>query len=180
MISIPYRLEPELTPTEFQKIGQLAIRWSHIDQVIGHCLKAVLRLTGDEAIIIIFPLGTDARLNKISELNDVTPLNDTAQRALNELTPIMKGVQYVRNNVIHAFVSEDPVEGHTFHLQSKGRTLTKTQIFSVEEITNYAGHLALGLRYAVGFDGSPALEYAWADRPEIPEFLRSLIQFPKG
>jgi hypothetical protein len=179
MIPIPWRLEPNLTPEDFQKIGQLAVRWSHTDHLIGNCLKTILRLSDDEAMVIVFPMNTEARLNRITELNDVNPLNEHAQDALNELKPIMKGIQFVRNNVIHAFVSEDTKGGHLFHLTSKDRTLTKAEIFSAEDITNYAGHLALALRLALGIAGASGHSYAWPDRPEIPNFLRSVIQFPK-
>jgi hypothetical protein len=63
-----------------------------------------------------------------------------------------------------------------FHLRSKKRTLTKAQIFSAEELTNYAAHAVYSLRYALGSkELSPGERYALPDRPEIPEFLRGLI-----
>ena len=93
------------------------------------------------------------------------------QNAREELKPVMKGIQYVRNNVIHATVEEHDDEGHVFHLRSKLRSLTKAQVFSVEEIANYAAHLALGIRYALGFSGGPGHHYAWPDRPKYQHFF---------
>ena len=141
MIPVPWNLEPELPSEDFAKIGQLAIRWSHIDQIIANCLKVVLRLSDDEATIIVFPLNAEGRLNRLCELNEVNPLSDDARRILAELRPIMKGLQLVRNNVIHAFVRDDLKDGFTFHLRSKDRVLSREEVFSSEELTNYAGHL---------------------------------------
>jgi hypothetical protein len=178
MIPVPWSLEPELPSEDFHKIGQLAIRWSHIDQIIGNCLKVVLRLSDDEATVVVFPLNAETRLNRLCELNEVSPLSEDAQRILAELRPIMRGLQLVRNNVIHAFVRDDLRDGFTFHLRSKDRVLTREEVFSSEELTNYAGHLALALRFALGLGGPPR-SYTLPDRPAIPDFLQSTIQFPK-
>jgi hypothetical protein len=178
MIPVPWSLEPELPPEDFQKIGQLAIRWSHIDQIIGNCLKSVLRLSDDEATVMVFPLSAETRINRLCELSAVAPFNEKAEQILGELRPVLKGLQLVRNNVIHAFVRDDLKDGVTFHLRSKDRVLTREQVFSSEALTNYAGHLALALRFALGLDGSTRT-YNLPERPEIPEFLRSIIHFPK-
>src|ERR1700730_13531843 len=129
MIPVPWRLEPDLAPEDFQKIGQLTIRWSHIDEIIGHCLKTILRLNDDQAAIIVFPMRSEARLDRITELNDVAPLNGAARFALSELKPIMKGIAMVRNSVVHSYVREDTKDGYTFHLRSKDRTLTRDEIY---------------------------------------------------
>jgi hypothetical protein len=87
----------------------------------------------------------------------------------------MPAIQYVRNNVIHAFVTEGD---HEFRLHSKQRTLTKAEVFSVEELTNYTAHVTVALRYALGFEFDPeGHTYTLPDRPDIPEFLQS--KFPK-
>lgn len=179
VILSPYRFEPDLSPEEYQKIGQLSLRWSHIEHVIGNCLKTMLRLTDEEAIVVVFPLSLDQRLQRMNRLAEINQYTDKAIAALDELTEIMKGIQYVRNNVIHAILLEDENEGHVFHLRSKDRSLTKVEIFSSEELTNYAAHLTLTLRYALGLKGLIIREYASPDRPEIPAFLRELIQTRK-
>lgn len=174
MIPVPYRFEPDLSPEEFVKLGQLSLRWSHIEHTMGMCLKRMLRLSDDEAIIMVFPLSMEQRLQRITQVAKVTPLNDLAAAPLNELKLIMPAIQYVRNKVIHAFVTEGD---HQFRLHSKQRTLTKAEVFSAEELTNYAGHVTLAFRSALGFEFDPTgHSYTLPDKPEIPEFL--LSKFP--
>jgi len=127
---------------------------------------------------MVLPLNAEGRLNKVWELREIAPLNEDGQRILIELRSIMRGLQLVRNNVIHAFVREDANGGAAFYLRSKNRALTREQVFSSEELTNYAGHLAWALWCAVGREGS-SHSYSLPERPDIPEFLRSMIQFPK-
>jgi len=95
MIAVPYKFEPELSDQEFMKLGQLSIRWSHIEYVLGMCLKRMLRLTDDEAIIVVFPLSLDQRLTRIRQLAESTPVCELAVRPLNELELIMPAIQYV-------------------------------------------------------------------------------------
>jgi hypothetical protein len=90
----------------------------------------------------------------------------------------MPAIQYVRNNVIHAFVTEGD---HEFRLHSKQRMLTKAEVFSTEELTNYAAHVTLALRWALGFGSDPSgHSYTLPKRPEIPEFLQSKFQALSG
>ena len=56
MIPSPYRFEPTFTDAEYAKLGVLALRWSHIEHILGNCLKVLLRLTDEEAIVIVFPM----------------------------------------------------------------------------------------------------------------------------
>lgn len=140
----------------------------------------MLRLTDEEAVVIVFPMSLDQRLSRMGELAEINPLKPNAKVALDELRIIMRGIQFVRNNVIHAIVAEDDKEGHVFHLRSKMRSLTKAEVFSVEELTNYAGHVVLALRFALGFKDDQEHTYAIPDRPEILIFLQSVIQFPKA
>jgi len=140
----------------------------------------MLRLTEEEAVIIVFPLSLDQRLNRMRELAEINTLKPNARAALDELGVTMKGIQFFRNSVIHAIVAEDDKEGHVFHLRSKMRSLTKAEVFSVEELTNYAGHVVLALRFALGFKDDQGHDYTMPDRPEIPIFLQSVIQFPKS
>ena len=179
MIPSPYNFEPDLTDLEYAKLGVLAIRWAHIENILANCLKVMLRLTDEEAIVMVFPLNLEQRLGRMSEIANLTALPFDAPRAFDELRRIMKGIQYVRNNVVHAIVEQHSEKGHIFHLKSKMRSLTKAEILSVEEITNYAAHLSLAVRYALGFSGEKGHDYALPDRPVIPAFLEKLIQFPK-
>src|SRR5262245_22262605 len=172
MIAVPYKFEPDLSAEEFMKLGQLSIRWSHIEYVLGMCLKRMLRLTDDEAIIVVFPLSLDQRLTRIRQLAKSTPVGELALGPINELKLIMPAIQYVRNNVIHAFAAEGE-----FRLHSKQRTLTKAEVFSAEELTNYAAHVTVALRYALGFEfDTEGHSYTLPDRPEIPSFCCQISQ----
>jgi hypothetical protein len=65
MIPSPFRFEEKLTPEDYQTLGKLSLRWSHIEHMIANCLKMQLRLSDDEARIVIFPLSTDTRLQRM-------------------------------------------------------------------------------------------------------------------
>lgn len=79
--------------------------------------------------------------------------------------------------MVHSVAGPNGDNGYVFHLRSKNRSLTIDQVFSTEELTNYASHLVIALRYGLGFkDGAPP-EYVCPDRPEIPDFLKTIIHF---
>jgi hypothetical protein len=180
MIPSPYRFERNISDQELAKLGILTLRWSHTEHILANCLRVMLRLSEKEGRVMVFPLHLEQRINRITEIAEITPLPPHASAAFEELKPIMKGIQYVRNNVIHSIVLESESDGHLFHLRSKNKSLTKAEVFSVEEITNYATHLVRAFRFALGEkDGPDPVLYPWPKRPEIPEFLRSVIQFPK-
>lgn len=129
---------------------------------------------------MVFSLSADQRAERIKQLSEISPLPEYAAEAFEELRPVLKGIQYVRNNVVHSIVGQDDSDGHVFHLRSKKRSLTKAQVFSTEELINYAGHLVLALRYGLGFkDGSPPTQYEYPERPQIPDFLKQIIHFKK-
>lgn len=180
MIPSPWRFEPLISDQDLAKLGILMLRWSHIEHVLANCLKVMLRLTDEEAVVMVFPLSLEQRLNRIDEISQISPLIPHAKAAFDELRIVMRGIQYVRNGVVHAVLIEDDKEGHLFHLRSKGRTLTKSQVFKMDEWTNFAAHLVEALRYALGFKGGPEpLLYSWPERPEVPDFLPSNCQaFP--
>lgn len=176
MIPTPYRFEAGFTATEFEKIGQLALRWSAIEHITTNCLKQMLRLSDEEAIVTIFPLPLERKLNQMTELAAINPITPDATMGLNELNKIMRALQYVRNSVIHSIVIEETSGDHLFHLRSKRRSLTKQQVFSTEELTNYAAHVVIFLRYALGGKTIVGEPTPLPDRPDIPEFL--LQEFP--
>ncbi|MHC2278246.1 hypothetical protein ACVME8_004857 [Bradyrhizobium diazoefficiens] len=92
MIPTPYNFEPALTDAEYAKLGVLALRWSHIEHILGNCLKVILRLTDDEAVIVVFTLSADQRAEKIHQLSKLSELPAPAQKAFDELRPIPKGI----------------------------------------------------------------------------------------
>lgn len=180
MLKPPFIIETSLTPEDYQKVGELAIRWAHIEHLAGNCLKTMLRLTEDEASLVVFPLSLDQRVQRMKNLAVAQKRQPTTVWGLAEFEAVMKGVQYVRNNMVHSVVTDDVEKGHQFHLRSKERTLTKEQAFSIEEITNYAAHLVLWLRYAMGIQGIYVAPFPLPDRPEVPEFLRGVIPTQKN
>src|SRR5262249_40842507 len=105
MIPSPFRFEETLTAEDYQTLGKLSLRWSHIDHFIANCLKKQLRLSDDEARLVVFPLNTDTRLKRMRALQKLNPLpTRAAKRAFEELDLVMKGLQAVRNNVAHAVI----------------------------------------------------------------------------
>jgi hypothetical protein len=97
--------------------------------------------------------------------------SDKAKTAFQELRTVMRGIRVVRNNVIHAVLIED-----AFTIRSNKRTFTREQIFETEELTNYAGILAITLRHELG-ERDPAYDPPdpLPARPLVPEFLKPYI-----
>ena len=50
MLKSPFDYESEFSAEELQKIGALSLRWSHIDHIIGNCLRVMLRLSDEEPL----------------------------------------------------------------------------------------------------------------------------------
>jgi hypothetical protein len=75
-------------------------------------------------------------------MNKINTLNTDASQSLIELTKVMKALQFVRNNKIHAIVME---EDHSFELRRDRRSLSKQEVLSTEELTNYAGRIVIFL-----------------------------------
>ena len=172
IITSPFRFDTKLSPADFETLGRLSLRWSHIDHMIANCLKLQLRLDDDQARVMIFPLTTDHRLQRIEALTKLNPMPSTkATQAFNELRIVMRGIRAVRNNVVHAVLIEEE-----FIMRSNDRTFTKEQIFESEELTNYAGILALTLRHELG-EQDPAYNPPdpLPSRPVVPDFLKSYI-----
>ena len=154
MLDSPFTFEERLSPEDYQKIGLLALRRSQIEHIIGNCLRVALRVTDAEAIPIIFSLTVDRRLKNLADLDKIKPFNPEAKEAFSELSAVMKGIQAVRNTAVHAVIdAEDDFRETRFHLRSRGRSITKEDVFATEEITNYAAHAALSLRFALGLKG---------------------------
>jgi hypothetical protein len=177
MLEPPFMFDPNLSDKDFQKIGQLSIRWSHIEFITGHCLRKLLRLSHEEAALMVFPLQFDQRLQKIKEVAKIhkPPLLPEFHAAFDEVWALKSAIQLVRNNVLHAFVDLGEDGEPKFFNRAKSRTLTRSQIFSAEEITNYVAHAVLSMRYAIGFDLDSGERVPLPDRPDAPEFLREAI-----
>ena len=183
MIPSPFKYESRLPAEHYQKIGQLSLRWSHIDHTLGNSLRVMLRLTPEEAVPVVFSLASDLRYHRIRELKDLNPLSPAADFAFRELDAVMRGLQPVRNNVVHAILYWSHSDGElALHLRSKNRTYTLDQIIETEELTNYAAIAVLNLRYRIQEDDHDPDEIPppLPDRPAVPEFLRSSIQWPKN
>ena len=82
----------------------------------------------------------------------------------------------MRNDAVHSVLKEIE-RGHVFENRGKGRVRTKAEIFSCEDLTNYASHLATAFRYALGFKEGPKPPRKLPTRPEIPNFLKSSVTF---
>jgi hypothetical protein len=169
VLASPFRFDTQLSSEDFEKLGRLAMRWSHIDHMIANCLKRQLGLDDDQARIMIFPLSTEVRLQRMKALGFQSA---KATEVFRELSAVMKGIRTIRNNVAHAVW----IDGR-FMLRSKeDRAFGKEEIFEVEELTNYVGILALTLRNELG-EADP--EYKPPDplpeRPPIPGFLKRYI-----
>ena len=71
--------------------------------MIANCLKLQLELDEDQARVMIFPLSTELRLQRMNELAKLKALpSDKATKAFQELCAVMKGIRAVRTNVAHA------------------------------------------------------------------------------
>jgi hypothetical protein len=175
MITTPFLYEEKLTDEELKKIGQLALRWSHTEHILGNCLKVMLGLTDEQAIVTVFPLSLHQRLDQLRKLAAINPPNDDAKAALAELLAVMPMIQAVRNGVIHAIIVDDGAGEQMFHLRSKERSIAKKEAFEAEELTNFAAHAALSLRHALGFKDVAGSRHALPGRPEIPASLQRFL-----
>ena len=180
MIPTPYRFEANFSPQEFQKLGQFASRWAHIEHTIGNCLRRVLNMSQEHAAIIIFPLSLELRMQRIWEAIKQSPLSPESTAFYEELRPLVKAMQYLRNTVLHGIVVGEEGEEQVFHLRSKDRNLAKAQLFGCENLINYAAHVVLAFRLSLGDEeGRRAQHYALPDRPPIPDFLPDDCRFRK-
>jgi len=177
MIKTPYHFEANLSDQEFQKIGQFACRWALIEHTIGNCLRVLLEMGPEPATIMIFPLSLELRMRRISELAKQRFLTGYQLALLAELRPLIKAMQYLRNTTLHGVVmnlGDDP-DQTSFNLRSsKGRNLTRGELFSCEDLINYTSHVTQAFRLSLGdkaYEGHEAHTYALPRRPHIPEFL---------
>ena len=99
---------------------------------------------------MIYPLSLEAVLQKIEGLHKMKPPRPKAAEFYAELIPVVRALQRIRNDAVHSVVKE--TEGAlVFENRAKGRTITKEQILSCEELTNYASLLSFKFPRALGF-----------------------------
>jgi hypothetical protein len=179
MINSPYKFEDAVTAEQYQKLGYLSLKWSTLAYVVGDTLAAKLRLTEDEATAVVFPMSLEGRMNLLKRLFAITPPSKEAATLFAELQCCVRALQVVRNNVAHALLTKNEKEVSVW-LRSKQRTFTLEQVFSTEELTNYAGHVFKHLRAALKLQKarSPATT-PLPGRPQIPKFLQSYFPKPK-
>ena len=181
MIRTPYNFSANLSDQEFQKIGEFACCWAHIEHTVGNCLRRILDLGPKEATIMVFPLSLDQRMTKIEHLLKLTPLDKHGMALFGELKPLIRSQQILRTNILHGvFVDVFEEEEPFWHLRSKNRAVSR-QIFACEDLINYTAHVVEAFRLSLGNEINPqGLAYAVPDRPLIPEFLPNDCRaFPK-
>jgi hypothetical protein len=180
MIPSPFRYEANFTAKDYETLGKLSLRWSHIDHVIANCLKRLLRLKDDEAQVVVFQLTADQRFDRILELDKLKPLQkNKAARALEELCLLMGGLRQVRNNVAHAVLMHDGTAYQIFESRKTLRTFTKAQILETEELTNYAAHAALVLRDELGDKDPAGAPGPLPSRPKTPPWFDKLKKYKR-
>ena len=85
-------------------------------------------------------------------------------------------MQYLRNTTLHGVamsLGDDPDQTY-FNLRSKGRNLTRGELFSCEDLINYTAHVTQAFRLSLGdktYQDHEGHTYVLPDRPHIPEFL---------
>jgi len=135
-------------------------------------------MSPETATVLVFPLSLDARMSHIDRFADIQPLEPLPAALFDELKPLVKAMQYIRNSAIHGIVihsgsGEEPY----FELRSKGRKITREQLFSCEDLINYTAHVVQAFRLSLGekestwTEGWAPHEYALPDRPAVPEWL---------
>jgi hypothetical protein len=170
MIPIPWNFEPNLTDAEFQTIGRFACRWAMIDNTLANCLRAILKMEPEEATVMIFPLTQDIRMQRIEALSKLHIMNQDQIALFLELKPLIRAMQFLRTTVLHGIADSQTGD---FLLRSKLRRVGKDELFQCEDLINYAAHVTLAFRFALGDAGKawPPVPYALPDRPPIPDFL---------
>jgi hypothetical protein len=181
MVSSPFRYEANFKAEDYETLGRLSLRWSHIDHVVANCLKRLLRLKEDEAQLIVFQLNADSQFERILALDKLKPLRKkAAAHALGELCFVMKGLRQVRNNVAHAVLKDDGAASQIFESRKAKRAFTKAQIFATEELTNYAAHAALVLRYSLSDKDRAGAPGPLPQRPQIPAWFGNLERYKRS
>lgn len=183
MLDTPFLFGPPITDVQYQTLGKLMVKWSTIDHVLANCLRAIMKQTEEEAVITIFPMSSAQRLDLIKKLRHIArpsggqPLNSDAQAAIDALCFILPKLRAVRNNVAHAIPMRDGENDAAIilHNRARGRdqSITLDEVFSTEEVTNYAAHAVVSLRYAIGLAGAdPQQRYPLPAQPALPPILQ--------
>ncbi|MGO8866764.1 MAG: hypothetical protein ACLQME_09715 [Alphaproteobacteria bacterium] len=161
-----------LTDKELQKIGELVLIWAGTEHMLGNALRVILRLSEEEAIALVYPMGLQSKLHWIYKVGPARAKNPKTLAAIDELKAVMEYTQTIRNTVIHGILmggyGTEPIE---FHLRSKERSIPKEDVWAAEEITDYAAIIAAHLNWSLADPDKipPDLLHApLPDRPSIP------------
>ena len=176
MIATPFRFETKLSPDELQKLALLSLRWSLTDHILGNCLKVLEGKSDEEANESIFKLRPWKKMRRIGAAMRKDPRSPDAEYAAQELQFVMPGLWEIRNAVAHAVIMSDG-QAVTLEYRWKDRVYRLAQIFDTEALTNYAAHLSLVFRYALGEKDPAGAPGPLPGRPQIPVFLE---EFCKG
>src|SRR4051794_11247706 len=101
MIETPYKFEANFSPEEFQKFGQFAVRWSHIEHTIANCLRVMLNFDPKQASVMIYPLSLDTRMSRMAERIKLIPLQPEQMVLFEELKPLIRAMQHLRTTTLH-------------------------------------------------------------------------------
>src|SRR5437879_4166357 len=129
MTTIYNPFEFSLSDPELKTLGVLFLTWSHTEHLIGDCLKGLLGLSSEDAIKQVHDISFNDRMIKLRGLKD--KMNDDAKAAFELFDSSFEYLQALRNLVAHCILI-DSDEGTLFHVRSKDRTLSKTDIFESE------------------------------------------------
>jgi hypothetical protein len=146
------------------------LTWSHIEHLIANCLKATLGISDDEAIEKVHRKTFDERMIHLRQLQST--MNEDASIAFAAFDAAFEHLQVLRNLVAHCILIDGADDGTLFHLRSKDRTLTKSDVLASEDFTNYCAMVAMSLRYALGIGGGRNSRRKLPSRVKMPYGLQ--------
>lgn len=166
----PFLWEVYVDDTELAQIGTLALRWSHIEHILANCLRRLVRMSEEDATLIIFPMTLEKIVQTIDNVVKARPLKGKAKMYYDELRPTLEPFRYVRNTMIHSILTDNSWgQARTFHLRSKLRDLSIEEVLSTGDFTNYVATLVIDFRKTLGHKlGKPG---PLPDKPALPGFL---------
>src|SRR5690349_9898437 len=141
MIPSPYRFETKFSDQELQTLGRFALRWSTIEHTIANCLRVMLRMEPKPATVMVFPLSLYDRMDRIGKIDKMQPMSAESKALFLELKPPVFAMQYIRNAAIHGVLVDFLADEPFWHLRSKDRAVSKSELFSCEELINYTAHV---------------------------------------
>lgn len=180
MLETPFDFEAKITPEEYHKLGRFVMRCALIEQIIGNCLKVMLRLTDEQALLVVFDWTFSKKIDMLRDVGATVKLNARGRAALDEFLAVIRAIQFVRNNAVHGVFYEDPAGKRVLRRRPKDIEQALEEVFETEELSIYAAHAIYSLRFALGFKkGAIRARFALPQRPAVPGFLRTRVQWPQ-